>query len=324
MASLENGKYAYAFSSGCAAMHACLSLLSSKQHIIASNDLYGGTYRLFEGVFKPYGIEVSYVDTTESTNILKAIKSNTKMVWIETPSNPLLKLTDLEDVAKICKNKKLISVVDNTFASPYLQTPLNFGIDIVVHSSTKYIGGHSDIIGGVVVTNNKEYASRIAFIQNSVGAVPSPFEAWLILRSVKTLSIRMEKHSSNALQIANYLSKSKYVKKLYYPTFSYEKQRKILKKQMKLPGGMVSFELDGDSKTTKKFCSKTKIFTLAESLGGVESLIDHVASMTHAYLGKKRQMEMGLKDNLIRLSVGIENVDDLIYDLEQAFKATFK
>lgn len=324
LASLEDGKFAYVFASGCAAMHAVLSTLTPPAHIISSADLYGGTYRLFEAIFKPYQINVSYVDTTDISNIEKAITKGTKMIWIETPSNPLLKLTDIEGVAKISKKNNLLSVVDNTFASPYIQKPLNFGIDIVVHSSTKYLGGHSDIIGGAVITNNEALADKIKFIQNAIGAIPSPFEIWLIQRSLKTLAIRMQKHSSNALAVARYLSKNKYVKKVYYPALSTEKQIAIMKKQMSLPGGMVSFELDADEKTTKDFCSKTKIWILAESLGGVESLIDHVASMTHSYIAKSQQEKMGLYGNLIRLSVGIENLDDLIEDLDNAFKLTFK
>lgn len=324
LASLENGKFASAFASGCAAMHAILTTITPPAHIISSNDIYGGTYRLFETIFKQYGIEVTYVDTTEADNIEKAITKNTKMIWIETPSNPLLKLTDLEEVARISKKNGFVSVVDNTFASCYLQNPLRFGIDIVIHSSTKYIGGHSDLIGGAVITNDDKIAEKIKFIQNAVGAVPSPFEAWLILRSLKTLAIRMRQHCYNAQKIAEYLSHNKYVKKVYYPALASKEQINIMKKQMLLPGGMVSFELDADEKTTKKFCSKTKIFTLAESLGGVESLIDHVVSMTHAYVPKAQQEKMGLRGNLVRLSVGIENIDDLIEDLENAFKETFK
>lgn len=324
LASLENGKFASAFASGCAAMHAILTTITPPAHIISSNDIYGGTYRLFETIFKQYGIEVTYVDTTEADNIEKAITKNTKMIWIETPSNPLLKLTDLEEVARISKKNGFVSVVDNTFASCYLQNPLRFGIDIVIHSSTKYIGGHSDLIGGAVITNDDKIAEKIKFIQNAVGAVPSPFEAWLILRSLKTLAIRMKQHCYNAQKIAEYLSHNKYVKKVYYPALASKEQINIMKKQMLLPGGMVSFELDADEKTTKKFCSKTKIFTLAESLGGVESLIDHVVSMTHAYVPKAQQEKMGLRGNLVRLSVGIENIDDLIEDLENAFKETFK
>lgn len=324
LASLENGKFAYAFASGCAAMHAILTAVITPAHIIASNDLYGGTYRLFEAILKPYGINVTYTDTTDISNVEKAITKSTKMLWIETPSNPLLKLTDIEEVAKVAKNKGLTSVVDNTFASPYIQNPLQFGIDVVVHSSTKYLGGHSDLIGGAVITNDEKIAEKIKFIQNAVGAIPSPFECWLIQRSIKTLAIRMQTHSNNAVKIAEYLSKNKYVKNVYYPTLSSKQQVMIMRKQMRLPAGMVSFELDADEKTTKTFCSKTRIFALAESLGGVESLIDHVVSMTHAYVPPDRQKEMGLYGNLIRLSVGIENVDDLIDDLEHAFKEIFK
>ncbi len=324
LACLEGGQFAYAFSSGCAAMHSILTAITPPAHIVASNDLYGGTYRLFEAIFKPYGINVTYTDTTDISNIEKAITKNTKMIWIETPSNPLLKLTDIEEVSKIAKKNGLISVVDNTFASPYVQNPLQFGIDIVIHSSTKYLGGHSDLIGGVVITNDEKIAEKIKFIQNAVGAIPSPFECWLIQRSLKTLAIRMKIHSENAIKIAEFLSENKYVKKVYYPTLSSRQQVAIMKKQMRLPGGMVSFELDADEETTKMFCSKTRVFALAESLGGVESLIDHVVSMTHAYLSRERQKEMGLYGNLVRLSVGIENVEDLIGDLENAFKATFR
>lgn len=319
IAALEKGKYAVAFSSGLAAEHSILSLLKAGDHVIATDNVYGGTYRLFELVMKEYGLEFSWIDFSDPENIQKAKKPNTKMVFMETPTNPMLNLIDLSAASEICKHLGLISVVDNTFMSPYFQNPLVLGCDIVIHSSTKYINGHSDIIGGIVITSNDEIHNRIRYIQNAVGAVPSPFDCWLILRSTKTLAVRMEKHNQNALALAKYLQKIPEVKKVIYPGLQEHPQYELAKKQMRGFGGMVSVEL-GDANLTKNILKKLKLFTLAESLGGVESLICYPASMTHASVPKDKRERFGITDSLVRLSVGIEDVEDLIADVEQALK----
>jgi len=319
IAVLEKGKYAIAFSSGLAAEHSILSLLKAGDHVIVTDNVYGGTYRLFELVMKDYGLEFSWVDFNDLQNIEKAKKSNTKMVFMETPTNPMLNLIDLRAASEICRKHGLISVVDNTFMSPYLQNPLDLGCDIVIHSSTKYINGHSDIIGGIVITNKEEIHTRIRYIQNAVGAVPSPFDCWLILRSTKTLAVRMERHNQNAVALAEHLTKMNKVKKVFYPGLKEHPQHELAKKQMKGFGGMVSIEL-GDSELTQSFLKKLKIFTLAESLGGVESLVCHPASMTHASLPKEKRETFGITDSLVRLSVGIEDIEDLVEDIENALK----
>lgn len=317
IATLEKGKYGIAFSSGLSAIHSILSLVKSGDHIIVTDNVYGGTYRLFELIMKDYGLEFSWIDTSNTDNIKKAIKSNSKILFIETPTNPMLTLTDLEKVAEIGKEKKLITVVDNTFMSPYFQNPLALGIDIVLHSTTKYLNGHSDVIGGIVITNDNLINERLRFIQNAVGAVPSPFDCWLTLRATKTLAVRMERHNSNALKIAEYLSSNPKIKKVFYPGLKSHPQHILAKKQMSGFGGMISFELF-DFESVKKFLKKVKIFTLAESLGGVESLVCHPVSMTHASVPEEKRLEFGLTENLIRLSVGIEDIEDLISDIEQA------
>ena len=319
IAALEKGKYGVAFSSGLAATNALTSLLKAGDHVIVTSNVYGGTYRLFELIMKDFGLEFSWVDTAETSNIKKAIKKNTKMIFVETPTNPMLILTDLEAVGKISKENNLISVVDNTFASPYFQNPLIFGIDIVLHSQTKYINGHSDVIGGILITNDEKLHGRLRYIQNATGAVPSPFDCWLILRSTKTLAVRMERHNSNAIKIAEYLEKASYVKKVYYPGLKSHPQHQLAKKQMSGFGGIILVDL-GDMEMVKKFLKKVKVFTLAESLGGVESLVNHPASMTHASVPKEEREKYGLTDTLVRLSVGIEDVEDLIEDIEQAVK----
>ena len=319
IAALEKGKYGVAFSSGLAATNALTSLLKAGDHVIVTSNVYGGTYRLFELIMKDFGLEFSWVDTAETSNIKKAIKKNTKMIFVETPTNPMLILTDLEAVGKISKENNLISVVDNTFASPYFQNPLIFGIDIVLHSQTKYINGHSDVIGGILITNDEKLHGRLRYIQNATGAVPSPFDCWLILRSTKTLAVRMERHNSNAIKIAEYLEKASYVKKVYYPGLKSNFQHQLAKKQMSGFGGIILVDL-GDMEMVKKFLKKVKVFTLAESLGGVESLVNHPASMTHASVPKEEREKYGLTDTLVRLSVGIEDVEDLIEDIEQAVK----
>jgi cystathionine beta-lyase/cystathionine gamma-synthase len=319
VATLEKGKYGIAFSSGLAATNALTTLLKAGDHVIVSSNVYGGTYRLFELIMKDFGLDFSWVDTSNASNIEKAIRKNTKMIFVETPTNPMLILTDLEAVVKIAKENKLISVVDNTFMSPYFQNPLTFGIDIVLHSQTKYINGHSDVIGGILITNDSKIHDRMRYVQNAVGSVPSPFDCWLILRSTKTLAVRMERHNSNAMRIAKHLEKSSYIKKVYYPGLESHPQHSLAKKQMSGFGGMISVEL-GDVELAKKLLKNVKIFTLGESLGGVESLISHPASMTHASVPKAEREKYGFTDSLVRLSVGIEDVEDLIEDIEQAIK----
>jgi O-succinylhomoserine (thiol)-lyase len=317
IATLEKGKYALAFSSGLSAIQAISNLLKSGDHVIVSHDVYGGTYRLFEQVLAKYGLAFSFVDTTKIENIEKSIQSNTRLVHIETPTNPLLAITDIEGVANLCKSKNLILCVDNTFMTPYFQNPLELGADIVVHSATKYLGGHSDLLGGVLIINSDELYEKLKFVQNAIGAVLSPFDSWLLLRSVKTLAVRMERHNQNAMKIAEYLQSHSKVKKVFYPGLETHPQYSIAKKQMRGFGGMVSFEVDNFD-TAKKVLYKFKIFTLAESLGGVESLVCHPATMTHASIPKEIREKSGLTDGLIRLSVGIEDVEDLINDIEQA------
>jgi len=319
VATLEKGKYALAFSSGLAAIHAMSTLLKSGDHAIISNDVYGGTYRLFERVLTDYGLSFTFVDTTKIENIEKTIQPNTKLVHIETPTNPLLAITDIAEVANLCRAKNLILSVDNTFMSPYFQNPLVLGADIVVHSATKYLGGHSDLIGGILIFNSDEFYERLKFIQNAIGAILSPFDCWLLLRSIKTLAVRMERHNQNAMKIAEYLQSHPMVKKVFYPGLESHPQHLVAKKQMRGFGGMVSFEVK-DFETAKNVLYKFKIFTLAESLGGVESLVCHPATMTHASIPKEIREKNGLTDGLIRLSVGIEDLEDLINDLEQALK----
>ncbi len=319
VATLEKGKYGIAFSSGLAATQALTTLVKAGDHIVVSHNVYGGTYRLFELIMKDFGLDFSWVNTSDLKNIENAIKENTKMVYIETPTNPMLNLTDIKGTADICKKNNLICIVDNTFMSPYFQNPLTLGATIVLHSQTKYLNGHSDVIGGILVTSDEKIHERLRYTQNAIGAVPSPFDCWLILRSTKTLAVRMERHNSNAIAFANHLEKSGYCKKIYYPGLTSHPQHELAKKQMKGFGGMISADF-GDVETAKKILKNVKIFTLGESLGGVESLISHPASMTHAAVPQKDREAMGLTDSLVRFSVGIEDIEDLIEDLEQAMK----
>ena len=319
IAALEKGKYGIAFGSGLAATHALMSLVKSGDHVVISNNVYGGTYRLFELVMKDYGLTFSWVNTSDLKNIESAIKPNTKLVYLETPTNPMLNLTDLAGAAEICRKYNLISIVDNTFMSPYFQNPLTLGCDIVLHSTTKYINGHSDVIGGIIVTSDDKIHDRIRYIQNAAGGVPSPFDCWLILRSTKTLAVRMERHNKNAIELANFLVESKIAKKVYYPGLPDHPQHELAKKQMRGFGGMISVDF-GDVEKAKKILKNVKIFTLGESLGGVESLISHPASMTHASVPKEEREKMGLTDSLVRLSVGIEDIEDLIDDIKEALK----
>ncbi len=319
IADLEDGTAGFAFGSGLAAMCAVLDLLPANAHMIASDDLYGGSYRLFERVRKQVsGLKVSYVDMTKPENIEKALTPETKMLWMESPSNPLLKLVDLEMATAFAKKHKLLSAADNTFATPCNQKPLNYGADIVVHSITKYIGGHSDIIGGVVVVNDNDLADRLKFIQNSTGGILGPFDSFLALRGVKTLDVRMTRHTDSAMKIAQWLEKHPKIEKVYYPGLASHPQHDLAKKQMQGFGGMVTAIMKGDLDASRRMLSACEIFTLAESLGGVESLIEHPAIMTHASIPKEEREKLGISDGLIRLSVGIEDVDDLIADLSAA------
>jgi cystathionine beta-lyase/cystathionine gamma-synthase len=319
LASLEEAKFGLAFSSGMAAISTVMNLLKAKDHIIVCDDLYGGTYRLFEKVYKDYALEFSYVDLTNPQNLLKGLKKNTKMVWVETPTNPLLKIIDLKKISKLANKYNLILAVDNTFATPYFQRPLSLGADIVVHSSTKYLGGHSDLVGGAVVTSNPEYYNRMKFCQNAVGGIPGPFDCFLVLRGLKTLSVRMREHQTNAVEVAEYLSGHKKVKKVFYPGLKSHPMHNLAKKQMSGFGGMVSFELKGNLAGIRKFFKNSKLFSLAESLGGVESLAGHPALMTHSSIPLNLRKRLGISDNLVRLSIGIENIEDLIEDLRRAF-----
>ena len=319
LAALENASDAICFGSGLAAMDSVLKLLNPGDEVIACDDLYGGSYRIMTKVFSKYGIKFQFVGMNDVSQLDALITSNTKMIWVETPTNPMLNIIDIQAVCDHVKGKGITVCVDNTFASPYLQNPLDLGADIVVHSATKYIGGHSDVIHGVVITNNKEIAAQIRFLQNAVGAVPGPQDCFLILRGIKTLHIRVERACQNAEKIAYYLENHPKVSKVYYPGFVSHPGHEVAKKQMKMFGGMVSFDLVANNEASAvKVLSGTHYFSLAESLGGVESLIGHPASMTHGSIPREERLKVGLTDSLIRLSVGIEDVDDLIQDLEQA------
>ena len=317
---IENGSYGFAFSSGMAAISTLADALGNNYSILSSDDVYGGTRRIFDKIKSVnQNVEVTYADLSKDNNWQGHIKENTKMIWVETPSNPLLKIIDIEKIKNNTNNQDLIIVCDNTFASPYNQQPLNLGADAVIHSSTKYLGGHSDIIGGgLVINNNPKLAEKIKFIQNAVGSVPSPFDCYLLVRSIKTLSVRMERHNSNALELAKYLSKHEKINKVFYPGLETDKNNETAKKQMNGFGGIVSIDLKGDLNSTKKFLENIEIFTLAESLGGVESLIEHPAIMTHASIDANIRNELGISDTLIRLSVGIEDIDDLKKALDDA------
>jgi len=319
IAALEKGKYGIAFSSGVAAIHSVIGLLKPGDHVIASKNIYGGTYRVFENFMKNLGIEFSWIDMSVIENIEQAIKGNTKLVFMETPSNPLLILTDLKAGAEICRRHNLISVADNTFMTPYFQRPIELGVDIVIHSSTKYLNGHSDVIGGIVITNNEEYNKKIRFVQKSIGAIPSPFDCWLTLRSTKTLAVRMEQHNKNAMAVAEFLQEQDYVKKIYYPGLPDHPQHELAKEQMTGFGGIVTADF-GSIEIAKNLFKNTKIFELAESLGGVESLLNHSATMTHASVPIEERLQMGITDSLVRISVGIEDVDDLINDIDSAIR----
>lgn len=321
LARLENGKHGFVFASGMAAMsNIAMGFLSPGDHVILGDDVYGGTFRLFDKVLKRFGIEASYVDMTTAENVSAAITDKTKMLILETPTNPILKLADIEAITAITKKHNIISVVDNTFASPILQRPLDLGSDIVLHSTTKYINGHSDVVGGALVTNSQEYADKILFNQNAIGATADPFASWLTLRGLKTLALRMERHSKNAKTLAEFLEGHPAVDKVIYPGLASHPQHALAKKQMDDFGGMISFYLKGDTETTNKFLSNLHYFMLAESLGGVESLIEIPAVMTHASLTPQAREKLGITDTLIRLSVGVEDIEDLQSDLKQALE----
>ena len=321
IAALENGKYGLCFGSGLAAIDAIIKLLKPGDEVISTNDLYGGTYRIFDKVFENYGIKFHFIGMTSLNNVTKLINEKTKMIWVETPTNPTLNIADIKSISKISKKNNLILVVDNTFATSYLQNPLDLGADIVMHSLTKYMGGHSDVVMGAAICNEDSLAEKLFFIQNSCGAVPGPMDCFLVLRGIKTLHIRMDRHCKNAEKIATFLKKHKKVNNVYWPGFKSHPNHEIAKKQMKNFGGMISFDLKENRHADAiKVVSSTKYFCLAESLGGVESLIGHPASMTHAAIPKKEREKTGVVDSLIRLSIGIENVDDLLKDLNQALK----
>ncbi len=319
LAIIENGRYGLAFSSGVAATDAVIKLLQAGDEVIAGNDMYGGTYRLFTKVFEKFGIVFHYVNMHDADSIKAYINSNTKLIWLETPTNPLMNIVDIEAVSKIAKEKNILVCVDNTFATPYLQNPLDLGADIVMHSVTKYLGGHSDVIQGSLSLNDKDLRDKLYFIQKSSGAVPGPMDCFLVLRGIKTLHIRMQRHCENGEKIAYWLRNHSEIAKVYWPGFEDHPNHAIAKKQMRGFGGMISFELkDNSIENAMRVLSSTKLFSLAESLGGVESLINHPASMTHASIPREERIKNGLSDSLIRLSVGIEDAEDLIEDLREA------
>ncbi len=320
IASLEGGNYGLAFSSGMSAISTIMQTLNTGDHIICCDDVYGGTFRLFDKVLKRYKLEFDFIDLTEPQSLEGHIKDNTRTVWLESPSNPLLKLIDIASIANIAKKNNILVVVDNTFATPFFQKPLKLGADIVMHSTTKYLNGHSDVIGGAVVTNDKELYDKLQFLQNAVGVVPGPFDCFLVLRGIKTLAIRMERHENNAMVVAQFLENHPKVRKVIYPGLESHPQHELARKQMVGFGGVITFFIKGGLGAARRFLEKVKIFSLAESLGGVESLIEHPAIMTHASLPKEVREKVGISDELIRISVGIENVNDLIDDLKKALE----
>ena len=321
IADLEGSNYGYAFASGMSASATVLEVLSSGDHIIAMDDLYGGTYRLFENVRKrSAGLDFTFCDLSDNKVLESSLKPNSKMIWVETPTNPLLKIADLEAISTFAKQNNLIAVCDNTFCSPYVQNPLAFDFDIVIHSATKYLNGHSDLIGGVVICSQgkPELAEQLLYLQNAVGSIMNPFDSFLLLRSLKTLPVRMERHCKNAMHIANFLEAHDSIEKVIYPGLESHPQYEIAKKQMNGFGGMISIEVKGGLKSATEFLERTELFSLAESLGGVESLIEHPAIMTHASIPPEVREEIGISDGLVRLSVGIESLEDLIQDLDRA------
>ncbi len=319
VADLESGQFGFAFASGMAATATILELLDSGSHVVAMDDLYGGTRRLFQRVReRSAGLQFSFVDLSDIDVTRTAIRDDTRMIWIETPTNPLLKIADLEAIVSLVADRDILIVVDNTFATPRLQRPLEFGCDIVMHSATKFINGHSDMVGGIAVTSDEQLAERLGYLQNSIGAVAGPFDSFLALRGVKTLDVRMERHCSSAMAIARWLEGDSRVERVSYPGLESHPQHELARKQMDGFGGIVTFFIDGGLNEARRFLERCKVFALAESLGGVESLVDHPGIMTHASVPEDKRRELGISDQLIRLSVGIEGVDDLIADLDQA------
>jgi cystathionine beta-lyase/cystathionine gamma-synthase len=320
LAALEGGIASHVFASGMAAINAICTMYKSGDHVVCGNDLYGGVPRLFNQVLANFGMEFTYVDTSDAKNVERAIRKNTRMVYIETPTNPLMSLSDLAAISQVCRRKKTELVVDNTFMSPYFQQPIALGADMVVHSTTKFLNGHSDGLGGVVVCTTKEQADKLAFVQKAAGAILSPFECWLVLRGVKTLAVRMEQHDRSGRIVAEFLARHKKVKKVFYPGLAEHPQHDLAQQQMTGFGSMITFET-GSLSNAKKMLRKVRVCSLAESLGGVETLISHPATMTHAALGEKGRREIGITDGLVRISVGIENVEDVMDDLDQALAA---
>jgi cystathionine beta-lyase/cystathionine gamma-synthase len=320
LAALEGGLTSRVFASGMAAINAIVTLLKSGDHVVCGNDLYGGTPRLFNQVFAKFGLEFSYVDTSDAENVERAIRKNTRMVYVETPTNPLMRISDLAAISRICRRKKVELVVDNTFMSPYFQHPLALGADMVVHSTTKFLNGHSDGLGGVVVCTKPEQAEKLAFLQKAAGAILSPFECWLVLRGVKTLAARMEIHDRSGRRVADFLDAHKRVKAVFYPGLKSHPHHAVAKRQMSGFGSMITFET-GSLKNANKMLKRVRVCSLGESLGGVETLISHPATMTHAALGEKGRRAIGITDGMVRISVGIEDVEDILADLDQALNA---
>ncbi|MEW5805759.1 MAG: PLP-dependent aspartate aminotransferase family protein [Acidobacteriota bacterium] len=320
LAVLERGKHGFAFASGMSAIHAIMCLLKAGDHAIVTHNVYGGTFRLFERVLRDYNLGFSWVDTSRFAAIRSAIRKNTRMIFIETPTNPMMTPTDIRAVARVCRKHGLISVVDNTFMTPYFQKPLEMGIDIVVHSTTKYLNGHSDSVGGSVITSNPKFAERIKFVQKSAGAILSPFESWLVLRGIKTLSVRMERHDFNGRKVAEFLARHRKVRRVFYPGLKDHPQHALAKKQMMGFGGMITFDV-GTYRNARRLLNSVRLCSLAESLGGVETLISHPSSMTHASIPQEEQKKLGITEGLVRISVGIEDIEDIIDDLKRSLKA---
>ncbi|GGE06943.1 cystathionine gamma-synthase [Marinithermofilum abyssi] len=320
IADLENGKRGFAFASGMAAISTVVSLFDQGDHLVIGDDVYGGTYRVMSNVFNRMGIESTFVDTSRPENVVEAIRPNTRAVLMETPSNPLLKVTDIEAMAAICREKELLLIVDNTFMTPYWQNPLDLGADIVVHSATKYLGGHSDVVAGLVVVKDEELGEKIHFLQNSIGGVLPPHDSWLLIRGMKTLGLRMRQHEANTRELAEWLQKRSDITQVYYPGLSDHPGHDVATKQARGFGGMISFDV-GSGERAEQVLQKTRYFTLAESLGAVESLISVPARMTHASIPPQRRQELGITDGLIRISVGVEDIEDLLQDLDQALRA---
>ncbi len=323
LANLEGGRHGICFASGSASLAACIHLLSAGDHVLLCDDVYGGTFRMFNNVFGRLGINFTRVDMTDIKAMRSAFTDKTKMVWLETPTNPMLKIVDIGEITNLAREKGALSVVDNTFATPYLQNPLGLGADVVSHSCTKYLGGHSDLVSGALIVNDDDLAGRLRYIQNAVGAVPAPWDCFLLLRSTKTLHVRMERHCANAKRIVDFLNKHSRVDKVFYPGNEDHPQHAIARRQMRDFGGMVAMTLSGGLAESRSFLESLQLFSLAESLGGVESLVEHPAIMTHATVDPDARRELGISDSLVRLSVGIEEADDLIGDLDQALAAAY-